>query len=298
MVRSPKRRNDSGPLIGAHMSIAGGVYNAVLRAEQADCRTVQLFNKSSNQWATKPLAGEDIDRFHAEVERTHIRPCVSHTSYLLNCASPDRALYEKSVAALAVEYDRCNALHLEYLVMHPGSHVGSGLEQGINRIGEALNTVLGSAPDGRTIICLESVSGAGSTIGRHFAELQAIIERVEDNSRVGVCLDTCHIFAAGYDIRTKTTYRATITAFDQAVGLSRLKVWHLNDSKGELGSNRDRHEHIGRGKIGNDAFELLMRDSRFSTVPKILETPKEENGRLMDPVNLAVLRRLANRSSK
>lgn len=292
------RKKSHAPLIGAHMSIAGGVFNAILHAEQADCRTVQLFNKSSNQWAAKPLAREEVDRFHAERERTGIRPCVSHASYLINCGSPDDILHEKSTAALGVEYERCGMLGLEYLVLHPGSHVGTGLEQGIARIAGALNTVLGAAPECRTVICLEAVSGAGSSIGRTFEELQAIIACVKDNSRIGVCLDTCHIFAAGYDIRSKAAYQTTMTAFDRAVGLSRLKVWHCNDSVGELGSHRDRHEHLGRGQIGREAFGCLMQDDRFREVPKILETPKEEGGKQMDPVNLAFLRRLARRPAK
>ncbi len=293
-----KRKTEVGPLIGAHMSIAGGVYNAILHAEKAGCRTVQLFNKSSNQWAAKPLTTDDIDRFHAEAERTQIRFCVSHTAYLINCGSPDEALYKKSVAALGVEYDRCCRLELDYLVLHPGAHIGSGVENGINRIGAALNKVLNKYADGRTTICLEAIAGAGSTIGRTFEELQAILDQIEDSSRVGVCLDTCHIFAAGYDIRTKSAYQSTMAAFDRVIGLGRLKVWHLNDSKGECGSHRDRHEHIGRGHIGENAFGLLMRDARFREIPKILETPKEEEGREMDPVNLALLRRLARRTAK
>ncbi|MFC1475525.1 deoxyribonuclease IV [Candidatus Zixiibacteriota bacterium] len=295
---SAKIKTKDEPLIGAHMSIAGGAYNALLHAEKADCRTVQLFNKSSNQWAAKPLSTEEIDRFHAEAERTQIKPCVSHTAYLINCGSPDRALYKKSVTALAVEYDRCCKLGLDYLVMHPGAHIGSGLENGINRIGAALNKVLEKYATGGTTICLEAVAGAGSTIGRTFEELQAILAQIEDQSRVGVCLDTCHIFAAGYDIRTRGAYQSTMAVFDRVIGLERLKVWHLNDCKGELGSHRDRHEHLGRGHLGERAFHFLMRDARFRGVPKILETPKEEDGRAMDPVNLALLRKLARRAAK
>jgi deoxyribonuclease-4 len=293
-----KRKTEDGPLIGAHMSIAGGAFNALLHAETAGCRTVQLFNKSSNQWAAKPLSTEEIDRFKAEVERTRIAPCVSHTAYLINCASPDPTLYAKSVKALEIEYERCCRLGIDYLVMHPGAHVGSGVTSGIADIAVALNRVLNAFPKGKTVICLEAVSGAGSTIGRTFEELRSILDFIEDSSRVGICLDTCHIFAAGYDIRTEKAYRTTIGDFDRIVGLERLKVWHLNDSKGECGSHRDRHEHIGRGCIGRNAFGFLLRDARLRDIPKILETPKEEDGRAMDPVNLALLRRLARRPTK
>jgi len=280
-------------LLGAHMSIAGGVFNAILEAERFGCTTVQLFNKSSNQWAAKPLTDEEIGHFHAEAERTGIAPLVSHTSYLINCASPDSALYSKSVQALAIEYARCAALEIDYLVMHPGAHTGAGAEQGIRRIADAINTVYHQQPDTRTMICLESTSGAGTIIGGAFEELQAIIDLVEDRPRVGACLDTCHIFAAGYDIRTADGYNQVMAIIDRLLGLKRVKVWHLNDSKGGLSSHKDRHEHIGRGLLGRAAFGFILRDRRFAAVPKILETPKVEDSKEMDPVNLAVLRRLA-----
>jgi len=280
------------------MSIAGGVYNAILEAEQFGCTTVQLFNKSSNQWAAKPLAEEEIERFRAEAKRTGIAPLVSHTSYLINCASPDQVLYAKSVQALGVEYARCTALGIDYLVMHPGAHTGSGAQQGIACIAKAINAVYQKQSDSRTMICLESTSGAGTILGGTFEELREIVELIEDSSRVGICLDTCHIFTAGYDIRTVEGYNGVMGAFDQMLGLGRVKVWHFNDSKGALGSHKDRHEHIGRGLIGKAAFDFTLHDPRFAAVPKILETPKIENGKAMDPVNLTLLRRLARQARR
>jgi len=293
-----RRKINRGPLVGAHMSIAGGVENAILHAENAGCPTVQMFNKSNNQWAARPLSAEEVDRFHAAAQRTGIAPIISHTAYLINCASPDSTLYKRSVKALEIEYARCDLLKIDYLVMHPGAHIGSGAKNGIERIARALNTVLGTHADGQTMICLEATAGAGSIIGSTFDELRAIIDLVEHPSRVGVCLDTCHIFAAGYDIRTIGKYKTVIKTFDRQLGLDRLRVWHLNDSQGELGSRKDRHEHIGKGLIGKDAFGFILRDRRFAGVPKILETPKMENGREMDRVNLALLLRLARHPAK
>ena len=297
MVRQKNKIKDN-PLIGAHMSIAGGIFNAILHAEKAGCATVQLFNKSNNQWAAKPLKTEEIDRFHAEAERTNISPLVSHTAYLINCASPADELYRKSVAALKIEYARCVALKIDYLVMHPGAHTGSGTEAGIKRIAEACNTVSDSYPDGPTMICFETTAGAGTIIGSTFEELREIIDLIEDDSRIGVCLDTCHIFAAGYDIRTNSGYKKVIKSFADIIGLDHVKVWHFNDAKVELGSHRDRHEHIGRGLIGKDAFGFILRDPHFRDVPKILETPKQTDGKEMDKVNLAALRRLARPPAK
>jgi len=286
------------PLIGAHMSIAGGIYNAFLHAEKAGCRTVQLFNKSSNQWAPKTLETDEIERFHCEAERTGIKPVVSHTAYLINCASPDPHLHKRSVGSLGIEYTRCGTLEVDYLVMHPGAHTGSGVEAGSARIAKGINRVFDKHPGVRTVICLEATSGAGSIIGGRFEELQAIIAQIEDLSRIGVCLDTCHIFSSGYDIRTETDYRKVMRQFDTIIGLDRLKVWHFNDSVGDLGSHKDRHAHIGQGKIGPGAFQSILRDRRMARVPKILETPKTDGDREMDNVNLALLRRLARQSAK
>jgi len=282
----------AAPLIGAHMSIAGGVFNAILLAEEVGCRCVQLFVKSSNQWRARALAKEEIDQFRAERERTEIGPAVAHSSYLINVASPDTALYERSREALLEEYRRCVQLGIEHLVFHPGSHTGSGTDAGVERIAAAMDWVLDRAPDGATMLLLETTAGTGAHIGATFDELKAILDRLDHGDRAAVCLDTCHIFAAGYDIRTEETYADTMADFDRVLGLSRLLAIHFNDSKYDFGTHKDRHEHLGKGFIGPAAFGFFLRDSRLATVPKILETPKDEAGKY-DRMNLAILRRLA-----
>ncbi|MEW5875885.1 MAG: deoxyribonuclease IV [Candidatus Zixiibacteriota bacterium] len=280
------------PLLGSHMSIAGGLFNAILHAEKAGCRCVQLFVKSSNQWRAKPLGDEEIAQFKSERERTGIGPAVAHSSYLINVGSPDDALYEKSREALLIEFQRCVQLGVEYLVFHPGAHVGSGVEAGIERIAKAMSWVLGKETGGSSMLLLETTAGAGSHIGSTFEELQSILERVGDPLRTGVCLDTCHIFSAGYDIRDEAVYKKTMSQFDKVIGLDRLKAIHFNDSKFDIGTHKDRHEHIGKGFIGADGFGCFMKDKRLKTVPKVLETPKDEDGKY-DKMNLALLRKLA-----
>ncbi|MEW5702217.1 MAG: deoxyribonuclease IV [Candidatus Zixiibacteriota bacterium] len=279
-------------MIGAHMSIAGGVFNAILEGEAVGCRCVQLFVKSSNQWHAKPLTTEEIEKFQAERQRTGIGPAVAHSSYLINVASPDTVLYERSRDALLEEYRRCVQLGIEHLVFHPGSHVGSGTEAGIERIAAAMDWILTKAPDGSTKLLLETTAGTGAHIGATFEELKAILDRLYDTDRAAVCLDTCHVFAAGYDIRTEATYADTMAQFDRVLGLPRLKAIHFNDSKYDFGTHKDRHEHLGKGFIGAEAFGFFLRDVRLADVPKILETPKDDAGKY-DRMNLALLRRLA-----
>lgn len=279
-------------LLGSHMSIAGGVYNAILHAERVGCRCVQLFVKSANQWHAKPLTEEDAERFRAERKRTGISPAVAHSSYLINIASPDNALYEKSRAALLVEYQRCAQLGIEHLVFHPGSHKGTGVEAGIARIAKAMDWVLGKMPDAAPFLLLETTAGAGAHIGSTFEELKAILDLLDHGDRAGVCLDTCHIFAAGYDIRTQKGYRETMAQFHSLIGRSRLKAIHCNDSQYDFDTHKDRHEHLGQGFIGENAFRFLMQDTKLAKVPKILETPKDEDG-ANDRMNLDFLRELA-----
>jgi deoxyribonuclease-4 len=281
-----------GPLVGAHMSIAGGVFNAVLHAERVGCNCVQLFVKSSNQWRAKPLSDEEIGQFAAETKRTGIKPAIAHASYLLNCASPDPALWEKSRDALLVEYERCDQLGIAGLVFHPGSHMGSGAEKGIGRIANAMDYVLTKAPKSKTLILLETTAGTGAHLGATFEELRSILDLLDHGDRAGVCLDTCHVFAAGYDIRTEKGYKDTMSRFDSVIGLKRLHAIHCNDSKYEFGTHKDRHEHLGKGFIGADAFGFLMRDARLAKIPKLLETPKDEDGEF-DKMNLAFLRKQA-----
>jgi len=285
-------KKDKGPLIGAHMSIAGGVFNAVLHAEKAGCRCVQLFVKSSNQWKAKPLSDEEVDQFKQERKRTGIGPAVAHSSYLINIGSPDDALYEKSREALKIEYERCARLGVEYLVFHPGAHKDSGIEAGIGRIAKAMDWVLEKVPDEETMLLLETTAGAGSHIGSKFEELKAILDQLKHGDRAGVCMDTCHIFSAGYDIRTEAAYKATMKQYDTILGRASLKAIHFNDSKFDIGTHKDRHEELGKGFIGKDAFGFFMRDSKLKNVPKLLETPKDEEGK-NDKRNLALLRKLA-----
>ena len=281
-------------LLGAHMSIAGGIFNAFARGESVGCDTMQIFTKSSNQWKAKELTDEDLEKYHAEQKRTKIDPVIAHDSYLINLGSPDAALIKKSREAFLVEMERCEKLESPFLVTHPGSHVGKGEEWGVKRIAESISW-LHEQTDGYTVkIALETTAGQGTNLGYRFEQIATMIERAEQSERLAVCMDTCHIFAAGYDITTEKTYKQTISDFDRIIGLDRLAVIHFNDAKKALGSRVDRHEHLGKGEIGKDSFGFFMRDNRFSKIPKLLETPKGDDGE-MDKVNLGLLRKLAKK---
>ena len=278
-------------ILGAHESIAGGVFNAVIAGQKATCDTVQMFNKSSNQWRAKPLGKDEIDEFFRQIEATGVTASVSHTSYLINVASPDPALNEKSYLALKEEVERCETLKIPNLVFHPGSHVGSGEVPGMNRIAENMNKIFAAIPDGQVTLLLETTAGQGSNLGCTFEQLAYMIDKVEDKARVGVCLDTCHIFAAGYPIIDPKDYKKTMKQFDDVIGLDKLRVIHLNDSLKEFGSKKDRHEHIGKGHIGLEGFRNLLNDKRLKKIPMVLETPKDEE-LTEDIENLKVLRSL------
>jgi deoxyribonuclease-4 len=278
-------------LIGAHMSISGGVFNAFQHGEEVGCATMQIFTKNSNQWKAKELTSEDAWKFRESQKKTGISPVVGHNAYLINLASPKKDVYDLSMEAMLVELERAELLGLPYLVMHPGAHLESGEKEGIRRIARSIDK-LHQKTDGFGVkICLETTAGQGSAIGYRFEQLAEIIDLVEENERLGVCYDTCHSFAAGYDIRTKRAYEDTFREFDKAIGVQRLKVIHLNDSLKDLGSRVDRHQHIGEGKIGLEGFRLLMNDRRWEKIPKILETPKE-GGTAKDIENLNLLRSL------
>ncbi len=277
--------------LGAHESIAGGLHKAFDRAQSVGCDALQIFVKSNRSWAVKPLTEEDIARFKAKAVGTGIQPVVGHTSYLLNLATPDEALWTKSRDMLIVELDRCEALDVPYLVLHPGSHVGTGEEAGLARVAQALGGVHAATPGFRTQILLETTAGQGTNLGYRFEHLAWLMEHTQQGERLGVCLDTCHVFAAGYELRTVEGYAATMEAFDRVIGLERLKVIHLNDSKGDLGSRKDRHEHIGQGNIGLEGFRHVLNDPRLAVLPGLLETPKSDDLH-EDRENLAVLRSL------
>ncbi|MFH1699313.1 MAG: deoxyribonuclease IV [Candidatus Zixiibacteriota bacterium] len=282
-------------ILGAHMSIAGGVFNAPHHGLEATCDAIQVFTKSSNQWKAKPLTDDDIEKFHKAQKETGVKVVCAHDSYLINLASPDDTLFEKSVNGFAEEMKRCDMLGIENLVMHPGSHVGSGEVNGIIRIANAFNKIMNANPDGKVTICLETTAGQGTNLGYTFEQLAQIIELTENKDRMGICLDTCHIFTAGYKFSTEKEYKATIKKFDNIIGLNRLKVIHLNDSRKDFGTKVDRHEHIGKGFIGKEPFGFFLNDRRLKKIPMILETPKESAKE--DIENLRILRSLIKKKA-
>lgn len=276
---------------GAHMSIAGGVETAFDRAEKAGCDAVQIFTKNNNQWAAKPIPPEQVERFMERQEETGIGPVVAHASYLINLASPKDELWEKSIDAFRIELERCELLGIPYLVVHPGSHTGSGEEAGMRRVAEALNRLHVDLPGYRVMTLLEITAGQGSALGYQFEQMATIAEQVKEVERIGFCFDTCHAFAAGYELRTPEGYAATMEAFDRLLDLKNLRVLHLNDSKRELGARVDRHDHIGDGMIGLEGFRNVVNDPRLAGLPALLETPKGED-LTEDIENLARLRSL------
>lgn len=280
-------------MFGSHLSIAGGLHHAVLAAERLGMDTVQVFTHNQKQWAGSPLTAMRVVDWCRECVRTRIAFTVSHDSYLVNVASPNEEIRRKSVDLCRIEHERCEALRIPFLVMHPGAHLSEGEANGIARIAQALDRVHAALPRGKTITCLESTAGQGTSIGWRLEHLAEIISRVKRPERVAACLDTAHLFAAGYDFRGRK-YAAFCREVDRTIGLDRVKVWHLNDSKKPLGSRVDRHEHIGRGMIGPDGFRPIVRDKRWRHVPKILETEKGQSpdGREWDAVNLEALRSL------
>jgi deoxyribonuclease IV len=281
------------PLFGAHMSVAGGLHNALLDAQRHGCETVQLFSKNASQWNAPDLSDEQVKLFRRTLAETRLRLPIVHDSYLINLATPDEANYRRSIEAFVVEMERAERIGASYLVMHPGAHLGSGEEMGLRRVAAALDEVHGRCPGYRLMVLLETTAGQGTTLGHRFEHLAGILERVSAPKRLGVCLDTCHVFAAGYSLASETDYHATFRAFERLIGLSKLKAFHLNDSRKPLGSRVDRHEHIGRGCMGLEPFRLLVNDKRFRNRPMVLETAKEEgDSDDMDTINLATLRGL------
>jgi deoxyribonuclease IV len=291
------------PRLGAHLSIAGGLPRAVDRAEASRCQALQIFTKSVGQWRARPLPAAEIARFRARVRETGIHPVVAHNSYLINVAAASPELRAQSIAALGEELDRAEALGLDGLVMHPGSYTTGTEDRGLTLIAEAIAALLGARPRGRTMILLEHTAGQGTNLGHRFEHLAAILECLKRSRRVGVCLDTCHLLAAGYDICSDHGYQRTFREFDRIVGLDRIKAFHLNDSKKPCGSRVDRHEHIGKGCLGLEPFRMLLNDPRFADLPMLLETPKLESKESLrrsdvdpwDARNLRTLRRLIAR---
>lgn len=285
--------------LGAQMSAAGGVWKAFARAEKVDCETTMVYTKSNRQWKAKALDEKTISKFKAEAEAYHgkIDPLVVHAAYLINVASPKPDLWEKSRNALRDELNRAEQLGLELVVMHPGSHMGEGEEAGLNRIAKALREVTADTPGYSTKVCLELMAGQGTNLGAKFEHIAYLLNEVDAPDRMGVCFDTCHVFAAGYDFRSAEAYEQMIDQLDSVIGLDHIKVFHFNDSKHDFGSFRDRHEHIGEGFIGEEGFAHFLNDPRWQDHPAILETPKKIKGDdrdefAIDKMNLDRLRSL------
>jgi deoxyribonuclease IV len=276
--------------IGAHVSVAGGLYKAFERSEAFGGTAIQIFSKNNNRWSAPPLPDDQVALWQQGLQASPIGNAVAiHDSYLINLCSPDPITYERSLEAFIDEHRRAAQLGVRLLNFHPGAAVGRDRQSAVAIVAERMN-IAHEATDGLdTISVIETTAGQGSTLGWRFEEIAEIIRQIDRSERVAVCLDTCHVFAAGYDITTEGGYHDTIAAFDATIGLDRLLLFHLNDSKGALGSRLDRHEHIGKGQIGEEAFRLLMSDERFVGVPKVIETPKGKNFE-EDVTNVALLR--------
>lgn len=283
-------------ILGAHMSIAGGYYKAVNSAKACLCDCVQVFTKNNNQWRAKPIAEEDVTRFSNALKEHNITHTLSHSSYLINLGSPDDVLWKKSIDAFVVELNRAEQLGIPFVVLHPGSFTTSNEELGLKRIVTALDEVHNQT-GGVAQCLLETTAGQGSNLGWRFEHLATILDGVHQPDRLGVCFDTCHVFAAGYPMDTEKNYRATMSRLNKTVGLKKVRAFHLNDSKRELGSRVDRHDHIGRGKMGLAPFRFLLNDPRFKKIPMYLETEKgHEKGVELDVINLKRLRRLVRKT--
>jgi deoxyribonuclease-4 len=279
---------------GAHMSVAGGLENAFDDAVRVGCDCLQIFVKNQKQWSAKPLTNDAIDRYQAAEAASGIQPVVAHSSYLINLGSPKAEQFNKSVDALTDELERCEALGVGGLVLHPGAHMGEGVEVGIKQISTGIDQAHKRSQGFKTRILLESTAGQGTSIGHEISQLGEILKRINEPERVGICLDTCHLFAAGYDLRDEGEYDRMVAELKKHVGLKRIECIHTNDSKGECGSHLDRHEHIGKGNIGLAGFRNLLNDPRLAHAMRILETPKGVDGRNADydRINLGKLRRL------
>jgi len=281
------------PILGAHMSITGGYHKAVEAAVAVGCDCLQLFSKNNNQWQCKPISPEAAAQFRDAMRASKITHPLVHDSYLINLASPDPDLWRKSIGAVAEELQRADVLGIPYVVAHPGAYTTGSEKQGLRRIVWALDRVHAMTDPGGAQCLLETTAGQGTALGWKFEHLAAILDGVKEPDRLGVCFDTCHVFAAGYPLAGEKEYRATMRALDRTVGVRRIRAFHLNDSRRELGSRVDRHAHIGRGEMGIEPFRHLLADRRFRRIPMYLETPKgKEDGEDLDVVNLRMLRGL------
>lgn len=276
-------------LLGAHVSISGSIAQAVERAKNLGCTTFQIFTRNPRGWAAKRLSSEEAAEFVKSKREARYDIVVAHMPYLPNIASPEPLSWRRSVKSLTEELERCGMLELNYLVCHIGSHMGRGLEKGVSQVAKAVNTAL-SRVESKCMVLLENMAGQKNSVGSYFPQIQSILDKIDAKNRVGVCLDTCHLYAAGYDISTEEGLENALAQFDNYIGLKLLKVLHLNDSRGKLGSHLDRHEHIGRGYIGEKGFRLVVTHKRLRDLPMILETPQDDYGGY--EVDLETLRRL------
>ncbi len=278
--------------IGAHVSIAGGLDRSVFRAVKIGCETIQIFTKSNAQWSARKLTLDEVDKFKSELAKFKIHPVVVHSSYLINLCARDREILNKSRRSFVEELKRCEMIGALGLVFHPGAHLGKGEDWAIKTIAESINLAHEKTKNFKTLTIIETTAGQGTVVGYKFEQIRKIIELVEEKERIGVCVDTCHLFSAGYDLRSEKGCENVFKEFDEIIGIERIKVFHLNDSKRELNSRVDRHYHIGKGHIGETAFRFIMRNPIFKNIPKIIETPKGHNDEF-DIMNLTMLRKLA-----
>jgi deoxyribonuclease-4 len=261
------------PRLGAHTSTSGGLYNALYEGEKIKADVIQIFSKNQRQWFARDYPAEELDKYFSAVEETNVQPIMIHTSYLINLGSSNKETLKKSLAALTDEIKRAGILKIPYVVLHPGSHLGEGEDTGIQKISDNLKISIDKADSDDVVILLETTAGQGTNLGYTFEQLRNIMDLSGTEDRIGVCLDTCHIFAAGYDIRTAETWQKTKETFDDIIGLKKLLSFHLNDSLREFKSRKDRHERIGKGEIGSKTFEIILNDSQINHLPMILEIP-------------------------
>lgn len=295
MRQKPKGPTDTPLLLGAHLSIAGGLHHAATKAKECGCTALQIFTKNATNWKERDVTTEEIGQFSSAIRNSDVRIVTAHAAYLINLASPDETIYERSVAALENEMHRSHRLGISHVIVHPGAHKNMGQAWGLERIAAGIVRILDGTPDVTCRLLLETTAGQGTSLGCRFEHLGAIMASVNAPERTGICLDTSHIFSAGYDLRTREAYDKTMAALDETIGLEHLYCLHVNDSKKALASRVDRHEHIGKGNIGVDAFRFIMNDPRLRNIPKIIETPKKEGEIDCDPINLALLRSLVSR---
>lgn len=284
-------------LVGAHMSISGGLHKAIERGIEAKCEALQIFTKNSNQWKAKPILQNEVEEFKKKKKEWGNYAILVHGSYLINLSSPVESDRQKSIFAFIEEIERCDQLSIPYLIFHPGSHLGAGEEEGCRAVSRSLDQIFTRKPDFKAELLMETTAGQGSNIGYKFEHFKKILASVNSPKRMGICIDTCHIFAAGYDIRRRDGYENTFKDFDRIVGVDKIKAFHVNDSKKEFLSRVDRHEHIGKGFIGLDAFRFLLNDPRFEKLPMVIETPKGETMK-EDEENLTLLRSLGDNKAK